>query len=74
MWIHPLVQERTAAGAFYTLFQRLRADEAKFFNYFRMSVASFDNLLGRIRNQICKQDSNMRPAIPPEEMLAVTLR
>lgn len=73
-WVHPINSERHLRGHFYTLYARLKADEDKFFNYFRMSIKSFDELLYSIREYIIKQDTNMRSAIPPEEMLAVTLR
>uniref|UniRef100_A0A8C5MRF4 DDE Tnp4 domain-containing protein n=1 Tax=Leptobrachium leishanense TaxID=445787 RepID=A0A8C5MRF4_9ANUR len=39
-----------------------------------MSIASFDELLSRVREPLTKRDTNMRPAIPPEEMLVITLR
>ena len=38
-WEHPIVAARTLEGAYYTLYRRLREDESKFFNYFRMSTA-----------------------------------
>ncbi|CAH1967192.1 unnamed protein product [Acanthoscelides obtectus] len=74
LWIHPLVAERSAVGAFYTLFTRLREHEAKFFNYFRTSVATFDYLLQRLDKHIARQETNMRQAIQPTEMLALTIR
>ena len=74
LWIHPLVAERSAVEAFYTLFEILRQYEAKFFNYFRMSVATFDYLLQRLKSYITRQETNMIQSIPPKEMLAVTIR
>jgi hypothetical protein len=43
--VHPVNSERYIQGQFYTLYCRLREDSDKFFNYFRMSAASFDELL-----------------------------
>lgn len=73
-WVHPINSVRYSEGAFYCLYPRLRADSLKFFNYFRMSKATFDDLLYRIKFHISRQDTNMRCAIQPEEMLAMTLR
>ncbi|KAL4119389.1 hypothetical protein QTP88_012198 [Uroleucon formosanum] len=73
-WVHPINSKRLLHGDFYTLYSRLRADNVSFFNYFRMSLTSFDELFAKIKHKIIRQDTNMRSAIPPEEMLAVTLR
>lgn len=73
-WVHPINQMREEVGAFYTLFDELRCDENKFFNYFRMSVSSFDELLDRLKDMIQRQNTKMRNCIQPAEMLAVTLR
>jgi len=73
-WVHPINSERLLNGAFYNLYNLLRADNAKFFNYFRMSQSTFDELFSKIKTKIMRQDTVMRSAIPAEEMLAVTLR
>lgn len=73
-WEHPLVAKRLLKGTFTTMFIELREDDAKFFNYFRMSIKSFDELACRISDIIKSEDTVMRLAIPPLEMLAVTLR
>ncbi|CAH1975622.1 unnamed protein product [Acanthoscelides obtectus] len=39
-----------------------------------MCVATFDYLLQRLDKHIALQETNMRQAIPPTEMLAVTIR
>jgi len=39
-----------------------------------MSVKSFDELAARLIDKIKKNDTYMRKAIPPIEMLVVTLR
>lgn len=73
-WVHPLLQVRYVEGAFYTIFEKLREHENKFFNYFRMTISTFDYLLARLRDNISREDTLMRDCIPPVEMLAVTLR
>ncbi|KAB0804863.1 hypothetical protein PPYR_01833 [Photinus pyralis] len=73
-WVHPILAVRYLEGNFYTLFEKLRCDDAKFFNYFRMSTSTFDFLEGQIGDLIKGQDTPMRVSIPPKEMLAVTIR
>lgn len=73
-WVHPLVSARLLKGAFTSLFTDLCNDEDKFFNYFRMSRRSFDELSSRIGDVIRCRDTNMRLAVNPVEMCAVTLR
>jgi len=46
----------------------------KFFEFYRMSVKSFDELLGLISAQIVKRNTVMRKSIEPAERLVVTLR
>ena len=51
---------------------QLRKDEKRFYIYFRMTIACFDELLHLIENDIRKLDTNYREAISPEERLAIT--
>ena len=44
-WVHSANVARPVVGAFVTLYEELRRDTKKFFNYFRMSKESFDELL-----------------------------
>ncbi|KAJ8892432.1 hypothetical protein PR048_005012 [Dryococelus australis] len=73
-WVHPFVSARLLKGAFVTTFADLRNDELKFYNYFRMSIKSFNELSARLRVALKLQDTKFRLAITPLEMLAVTLR
>lgn len=73
-WVHPFTDLRLTKGIFYTSFENLRENPDKFFNYFRMSVKSFDELAVKVTEKIKAQDTHMRLSIPPLEMLAVTLR
>ena len=73
-WVHPIIQKREEFGAFYTLFGELREDANKFFNYFRMSVSSFDEMHRRLLKSLQRRNSKMRNCIQPVEMLAVAVR
>lgn len=73
-WVHPLNSVRLSLGQFYTTYHDLRKDNDKFFNYFRMSSNTFDELLRLLSPHIKGIDTNMRLSIPPNEKLAVTLR
>jgi len=70
-----LVAARETEGAFKVLFPHLLNDPKKFFNYFRMSVNTFyELLLAVIKSSITKQDTMVRSSITAEGKLAVTLR
>ncbi|XP_055905518.1 uncharacterized protein LOC129941006 [Eupeodes corollae] len=73
-WVHPLNSQRLVKGQFQKIYLDLRSHPSKFFNYFRMSNRSFDELLFLIRNLITFKNTRWRKAISPEERLAVTLR
>jgi hypothetical protein len=73
-WVHPILRNSLTTSLYVTLYPRLRNYEPKFFNYFRMPIKSFDNLLELITEEI-KADANaVRYCISPEEKLIVTLR
>ncbi|XKL63702.1 hypothetical protein PGB90_006066 [Kerria lacca] len=61
-------------GHFYTKHPELQKYPEKFFNYYRMSKMSFEELLVKISPTITRQDTNMRTCIYSNEMLAITLR
>ena len=71
--IHPIIKKREEFGAFYTLFGELRDYANKFFNYFRMSLSSFDEMQHRLKESLQRRNSKMRNCIPPVEMLAVAI-
>uniref|UniRef100_A0A8C5LX18 DDE Tnp4 domain-containing protein n=1 Tax=Leptobrachium leishanense TaxID=445787 RepID=A0A8C5LX18_9ANUR len=74
-WVHPINSLRDTHGHFHTLYKPLReGDPVKFFNYLRMSIVSFDELLASVKKPLTKMDTKMRCAISPEEMLVITLR
>jgi len=75
IWVHPLLCSRPSQGAFTLLFEGLRRDPATFFNFFRMSVSAFDELLNTyLGSRLLANDTDMRKAITSAEKLAVTLR
>ncbi|CAH1993163.1 unnamed protein product [Acanthoscelides obtectus] len=73
-WVQPFLQDRFKFGTFNTLLEKLREDEEKFSNFFRMSRESFDKLLRILRNHLTHEDTNMKNCISPAERLAVTVR
>lgn len=73
-WVHPMNTLRLEIGQFHTLYMKLRLYPVKAFEYYRMSIQSFDELLNLTKDYITKQDTKLRTAISPEERLTVTLR
>ncbi|KAJ0169827.1 hypothetical protein K1T71_014433 [Dendrolimus kikuchii] len=71
--VHPLIEQRAVAREFVTLYGTLRADETKFFNYFRMSTRTFDELLAKTDDKLV-HSSLRRVPISPIERRMVTLR
>ena len=73
-WIHPILAVRYLEGSFYTIFEKEKSHDSKFFSYFLMSVSMFEFLVMRLSDRIKGQDTAMRACFPPKEMLAVTIR
>ncbi|KAM5165185.1 LOW QUALITY PROTEIN: uncharacterized protein ACMZJ9_007622 [Mantella aurantiaca] len=73
-WVHPIVSSRPSMGEFHLLYGQMRDHPEKFADYFRMSIASFDELLSLVSEGIRRDDTNYRMAISPVERLVVTLR
>ena len=67
MWVHPINNARLGKGAFHVLYEEIKSDPNKFFNYYRMSATSFEALLNSIESSIKKIDTNMRESISPRE-------
>lgn len=65
-WVHPINQKRDI-GSFIV---EIRSDPNKFYNYCRLSIATFDHLLALIQ----ENNTNYRNSISPEERLLITLR
>ncbi|GBN13464.1 hypothetical protein AVEN_263388-1 [Araneus ventricosus] len=73
-WVRPIVSERTIKGKFALLHSQLKEYSDKFFEYYRMFIASFETLLSKVEDSIRKSDTVMQNCISAEEKLAVTLR
>lgn len=73
-WVHPVISQRLLKGQFHALFGTLQEHPEKFFNYHRMSITSFRELLSALRTALPYRDTNMRKCISLEERLSVTLR
>ncbi|GBM05650.1 hypothetical protein AVEN_202274-1 [Araneus ventricosus] len=72
-WVHPINQKREQIGILHTLLKELQKDENKFFNFFRMTIPSFNELHQRLKTKILRKNSKMRNSITSEERLALTL-
>ncbi|XP_068097093.1 putative nuclease HARBI1 [Hyperolius riggenbachi] len=69
-----MLQVRHRKGQFWILYSDLRHHPEKCFGYTRMSIASFDTLLEKLRDGLKRKDTNYRRAISPTERLLITLR
>ncbi|KAL4104375.1 hypothetical protein QTP88_019676 [Uroleucon formosanum] len=74
IWVHDILKKRKIDGEYVTLCKMLEDHEEKFFKYFRMTRFQFNVLFLKIENNITKQNTHFREAIPPKEKLAVCLR
>lgn len=73
-WIHPINRKRLNLGEFHHLFNDLKEDENKFFQYFRMSPTKFSELGDILEHELTFQNTSFRRAVSKEERLAVALR
>lgn len=53
-WLHSIIRERSRLELHQTLMCQLRGDQLKFFNYFRMSISTFDYLLKRVEKGVLR--------------------
>ena len=75
IWVRSWVRNRMQFGAYNNLLVQLRnTDPISFQNFFRMDIATFEEVLALISTLIERRDTNYREAIPAGERLAVTLR
>ena len=74
VWVHEILKRRKVDGEFYTLCTALEDHEEKFFIYFRMCSYQFNILLSKIKNDITKQNTHFREAIPDKQKLAVCFK
>lgn len=73
-WVHPILKTRLSSSHYISLYPKLRYHEENFFNYFRMSIKSFDDLLDTVKNDLEANEHAVRYCISPQEKLIVTLR
>lgn len=73
-WVHPLNTKRLECGEYHRLCQELETYPERYFQYFRMSLDSFNKLHDMVANNISKENTNFRPAIRSRERLVVALR
>lgn len=73
-WIHPFNLVREPSNRFFTFYGDIRKYPDKFFEYYRMSISSFDELLENLRPHITKKITKFRRPICAEERLTVTIR
>lgn len=73
-WVHPVIDDRLTQGFFASVYPKLREHPPKFFNYFRMSITAFDELLTLVNDYLLPCENVVRDGISPEEKLTVTLR
>lgn len=73
-WVHPLTDQRHLKGYFCKMYNDVRQYPDKFFNYYRMSIGTYDKLLQAVGQYLKHEDTTFRMAISPEERLSVTLR
>lgn len=74
MWVHDAWKARCVEGEFCSLLPYLKCDETKFYEYFRMSMYTFNQLELKLQDKLKKVDTHWRPSITPRERLAVCLR
>ena len=74
-WVWPWIARRKSDGAFYTIFQELKQEDAEGFRgYVRLNTTSFEKLVELLAPSLLKKDTVMRECIKPEEMCCVALR
>ncbi len=73
-WVHPFHGDRERSQRFQKFYNSIREYPEKFFEYYRMSITSFDELLELLRPYITKKNTYMRNAISAAERLTITLR
>ena len=73
-WVHPIHSSREHDMRFQVFYDNLKKYPEKFFDYYRMSIFSFEELLEKVRPNLTKEITHLRNPISPEERLTVTLR
>jgi len=74
IWTGKLLQNRLTSSLYITLYPNLRDYRPTFFNYFSISIQSFDYFLELVKEDNTADESAIRYCISPEEKLIITLR
>lgn len=72
--VHEVNKMRYVYGEFHQLYPQLRQDSARFFEFLRMSIETFDYILTKIKDRLRKKITNFKSPVSPEEKLYVTIR
>ncbi|XP_040205977.1 protein ANTAGONIST OF LIKE HETEROCHROMATIN PROTEIN 1-like [Rana temporaria] len=72
--IHPVIGNGVKRGLFWVIYNDLRTHKKEFFKYMRMSVESFDELLGLLSSHLEQQNKVYRKRVPPVVRLIIALR
>ena len=59
-WVHPILKTRLSDSLYITLYPKLREHNENFFNNFRMSITSFDDLLKIIKDSVEADENAIR--------------
>ena len=72
--MHEISEKRERLGEYHRLYVELQSHEDRFFKYFRMSGACFEEIHDLLRQSIVKYTTNWRRPIETRERLAICLR
>jgi hypothetical protein len=73
-WVHNVSRKRSVFGEFSTLFPDLLEDDAKMFQYLRMSHEKFGYLLHLLAPELTRKNARFRSAIGLKERLSLCHR
>lgn len=67
-------KKRNEFGEFHHIYNELKRDSERFFNFLRMSRETFDFILSKVKFKLTKKTTNFKKPISATERLYVTLR
>ena len=74
-WVQPWIVRRKSDRAFYTIFQKLKQEDAEGSRgSVRLNTTSFEKLVELLVPSLLKKGTVMRECVKPEEMCCVALR
>jgi len=72
-WVAPIFKNRKESSFYFASVPKLKLEDLRFHNYFRMSATQLEELLQIVGAKLQKQNV-VRESISPPERLALTLR